>query len=203
MGFLGSIARKVVNKLRGPVRPAYLDLVEQGFVRVGKECDLSGINIILVDREPGTTYIEIGDKCCIRGTLMLYRPQSRIFIGNNVYIGPGTFLECVEEIRIGNDILVSMNCNIIDTNSHSLHSYERIEDTVDWQKGLAFKNWDVVQSKKIVIEDKCWIGLRSIVMKGVTLGEGTVVGAGSVITKTTEPFSIMGGNPAVLIRKGD
>lgn len=203
MGFLRSIARKVVNVFRAPVRPAYLDLVERGYLKVGKDCNLDGANFVLVCQEPGTTYIEIGDKCCIRGTLMLYRQSSRIFIGNNVYIGPGTLLECVEEIRMGNDILVSLNCNIIDTNSHSLHSAERLEDTIDWQKGLAFKNWDVVKSKKVIIEDKCWIGLRSIVMKGVTLGEGTVVGAGSVITKNTEPFSIMAGNPAVLVRKGD
>lgn len=203
MGFLRSIARKTINAVRGPERPAYLDLVEQGYIKVGKDCDLSGANFILVDKTPGTTYIEIGDTCCIRGTLMLYRPGSRIFLGNNIYIGPGTLFECVEEIRLGNDILVSMNCNVIDTNSHSLHSRERMDDTIDWQRGLAHKNWEVVKSKKVIIEDKCWLGLRSIVMKGVTLSEGTVVGAGSVITKSTEPFSIMAGNPAVLVRKGD
>lgn len=198
-----SILKKVIGVFRKPPGFPYRALIEQGYLKVGQRCKLDGITIILVDTTPGTVYIEIGDDCCIQGTIMLYRATSKVIIGNNVYIGPGTFIECVEEVMIGNDVLISMNCNIIDTNSHSLHSYERINDTVDWQKGLAHKNWDVVVSKKIIIEDKCWVGLRSIIVKGVTLGEGTVVAAGAVVTKSTESFSLVAGNPAVLIRKGD
>jgi acetyltransferase-like isoleucine patch superfamily enzyme len=96
-----------------------------------------------------------------------------------------------------------MNCNIIDTDSHSLHSGERKNDTVDWQKGLMYKDWNLVISQKVAIESKSWIGLRSIVLKGVTLSEGTIVAAGSVVTKSTEPFSLIGGNPAKFIKATD
>ena len=51
----------------------------------------------------------------------------------------------------------------------------------------------------VVIEDRVWIGYRAIILPGVTVGEGTVVGAGSVVTKSVEPFSIVAGSPALKI----
>jgi len=201
---MASLVTRIVNKLlsRPPVSPAD-ELIRQGHLRVGQSCDLSAMSVFIPDKVPGNLNIEIGDNCCIRGSLVLYRKTSKIRIGNNVYIGPGTLLECVEEIEIGNDVLISTNCNIIDTNSHSVHSQERIADTVDWQKGLAHKNWDVVDSRKISIGNHCWLGLRSILLKGVSLAEGTIVAAGSVVTKSTEAFTVVAGNPAQFIRKAD
>ncbi|HTB53346.1 MAG TPA: acyltransferase [Ferruginibacter sp.] len=161
------------------------------------------MNIVLVDELAGHTNISIGNNCCIRGTIMIYKATSKVIIGDNVYIGPGTLIECVDEVTIGNDVMISLNCNIIDTNSHSLHSADRKNDTIDWQKGLAYKNWDVVETKKITIGNSCWIGLRSIIMKGVFLSEGTIVASGSVVTKSTEPYTIIGGNPAKFIKQTD
>lgn len=198
---LGRILRKTGLIKMSP--PAYLAFLKENYIKIGQHCELDGSNIIIVEKKAGTTYIEIGDNCCIRGTIMLYKATSKVIIGNNVYIGPGTILECVEEIKIGDDVLVSMNCNIIDTDSHSLHSGERKNDTVDWQKGLMYKDWNLVISQKVAIESKSWIGLRSIVLKGVTLSEGTIVAAGSVVTKSTEPFSLIGGNPAKFIKATD
>lgn len=172
-------------------------------MEVGQSCDLSGMNVFIADKRPGSGNIRIGNTCCIRGTLVVYRHAAKIEIGNNVYIGPGTILECAEEIRIGDNVLISSNCNLIDTNSHSLHSYERVDDTADWKKGLAHKNWDIVVSKKLTIGNNSWLGLRTIIMKGVTLGEGTIVAAGSVVTKSSEPFSLVAGNPARFIRNVD
>jgi acetyltransferase-like isoleucine patch superfamily enzyme len=97
--------------------------------------------------------------------------------------------------------MFSWGCTIIDTNAHSLNSGERLNDVIDWKKGWQYKNWSVVESKAILIKEKCWIGFNSIVMKGVTLEEGTIVAAGSVVTKTSEPYSMIGGNPARFIKK--
>ena len=63
-----------------------------------------------------------------------------------------------------------------------------------WQQGFT-------EVDPIVIEDDVWIGARVIILKGVTIGKGSIIGAGSVVTKDVEPYSIVGGNPAKLIRK--
>jgi acetyltransferase-like isoleucine patch superfamily enzyme len=201
LNVLKKLAKKLLGRTsgEGPVQA----LIKKGVIKVGSGCEISGLQALVFHTEQGVTNIEIGNNSCVRGTLVIYRPESKIIIGNNVYIGHLTTLECAEEIRIGNDVLISMQCNLIDTNSHSLHSYERVRDTIDWQKGLEYKDWSVVHSKKISIGDNCWLGLRSIVTKGVVLGEGTIVGAGSVVTKGTEPFSVVAGNPAVFIKHVD
>jgi galactoside O-acetyltransferase len=55
--------------------------------------------------------------------------------------------------------------------------------------------------KPVKIEDKVWIGFNSIILKGVTVGEGAIVGAGSVVTKDVPPYTIVAGNPARIIRE--
>lgn len=187
------------------VQPKRFDLkqflIEKNVLIVGERCDISGMSIMLCDEIDYNNKIFIGDDCCIRASIILYKSSSKITIGNNVYIGPGTILECVESITMANNILISANCNIIDTNSHSLIAAERIDDTKDWQKGLRYKNWDVVKSSPVIIEDNCWLGLRSIVLKGVVLKEGTIVAAGAVVSKSYDSFSLLAGNPAQVIRK--
>lgn len=55
--------------------------------------------------------------------------------------------------------------------------------------------------KPIVIEDKAWIGFDSTILKGVTIGEGSVVGAKSVVTRNVDPYTVVAGNPAKVVRK--
>ncbi|WP_394358772.1 DapH/DapD/GlmU-related protein [Hydrogenimonas thermophila] len=55
--------------------------------------------------------------------------------------------------------------------------------------------------KKVTIEPYCWIGRNVTIVPGVTIGKASVIGAGSVVTKNIEPYSIVGGNPAKLIKK--
>ena len=64
-----------------------------------------------------------------------------------------------------------------------------------------FDGLDSFSKGPIVIEDDVWIGFGSIILSGVKLSQGTVVGAGSVVTKSTDPYSIVAGNPAKLIKK--
>jgi acetyltransferase-like isoleucine patch superfamily enzyme len=199
--FLRILKRKIFKP--EPIKDHKQSLIENGTMKVGTGCDISNMQILIYHKSKGFTNIEIGNNCCIKGVLIIYRPHAKITIGNNAYIGSMTYVECAEAIEIGNDVLVSMSCNLIDTNSHSLHSYERVNDTIDWQSDLEHKNWNVVESKKITIMDKCWIGLRSIVMKGVVLNEGTIVGSGSVVTKSTDAFTAVAGNPARKVKDVD
>lgn len=178
-------------------------LQQEGFITKGNGCKIDAMQVHIADKSSKVVNIQMGDNCCIMGTIIIYRATAKVILGNNVYIGPGTLLECTESIEIGNDVLVSGNCNIIDTNSHSLHSAERVNDTADWQKGLVYKDWSVVDCAGVCIKSNCWIGLKAIVLKGVTLEQGTIVGAGSVVTRNSEKFSLIAGNPARFIKQVD
>ncbi|WP_369813950.1 DapH/DapD/GlmU-related protein [Flavobacterium sp. KJJ] len=97
---------------------------------------------------------------------------------------------------------------VYDHNSHSLDYKERQNDILqqlsDYREGKFFtenKNWDVVDSKPIKICSNAWIGMNCIILKGVTIGEGAIVGAGSVVTKDVPAWTVVGGNPAVVIKK--
>ena len=86
----------------------------------------------------------------------------------------------------------------VDHDSHSVVLEERQDDVKLWSVGK--KNWDYVKIAPVDIEDDVWIGFNAIILKGVTIGRGAVVAAGSVVTKNVAPFTVVGGNPARLIR---
>jgi acetyltransferase-like isoleucine patch superfamily enzyme len=178
-------------------------LIANGNLIVGANTDLYKCSISVFDPQPGHPNITIGDDCAIEGRIILHSNNARITIGNRVFIGSNALLFCYDSIEIGDDVMFSWDCTVIDTNAHSLRSAERKQDVLDWKKGPQFKDWSRVESQKVVIGPSCWLGFKSIVMKGVRLGDGCVVAAGSVVTKNFEPFSVIGGNPASFIKRTD
>ena len=102
-------------------------------------------------------------------------------VGVNALIGP-----CV---TIGNDVMMGPDCMLFTTN----HGMANLSVPMWRQKSSA--------PAPIVIGDDVWIGARVIILGGVHVGNGSVIGAGSVVTKDVEPYSVVGGNPAKLIRK--
>ena len=86
-----------------------------------------------------------------------------------------------------------------DHDSHSTKSSERVNDLNRFQLGKMV--WDEVETRKIKIEKNAWIGMRSIVLKGVTIGEGAIVAAGSVVTKDVPSYTLVAGNPAIVKKK--
>ncbi|KAA6307584.1 hypothetical protein EZS27_040743, partial [termite gut metagenome] len=118
----------------------------------------------------------------------------------------GTTFYCTNGISIGNDVGIAWGCTIADSNFHSIVSSERLKDMSnfreEFKEGTLGKNadWSVIKSAPIVIKDKAWIGFHSIIMKGVTIGEGAIVAAGSVVTKDVPDYAVVGGNPAKIIK---
>ena len=98
---------------------------------------------------------------------------------------------------------------IYDHNSHSIYWEERKRDNKqcyeDYLKhngdNIYNKDWTSVVSKPILIESKVWIGFDVTILKGVTIGEGAVIGAKSVVTKDVEPWTVVAGNPAKIIKE--
>lgn len=167
-------------------------------------------NLELHAPQNGHTYLSIGEKSMIDSSFVFETESGHISVGNRVHIGGGTQLISRDGITIGNDVIIAWNCTIYDHNSHSVLWDERKDDvTLEWESAksgnspLCNKNWSVVKSAPIHICDKAWLGFGVTVLKGVTIGEGAVVAAGSVVTKDVPPYTVVGGNPAAVIRTLD
>ena len=139
-------------------------------------------------------------KSCGRGVYL--RPMSSDFKGlENLSIGDGTSIPkgstfyCTKApLTIGKKVIFGPKPTII-TGDHRIDIRDRyIIDITDDEK---LPENDL----PVTIEDGCWIGANVTILKGVTIGHDSVVAAGSVVTKSCEPYSIIGGVPAKLIRK--
>jgi acetyltransferase-like isoleucine patch superfamily enzyme len=118
------------------------------------------------------------------------RPDARLVIGVGFGMTGGTI--CAEEsITIGNDVWVGGNCTITDTDFHPLRLADRLARPLDGA------------TAPVVIEDGAFIGMQSLVLKGVTIGAQSVIGAGSIVTQDIPPGVIAAGNPARVIRPLD
>lgn len=113
---------------------------------------------------------------------------SKIIIGNNVGIS-GSSINATTTIIIEDNVLIGSGCLISDTDSHPLL----------WEDRL-YNNNDKTSKAPITIEKNAFIGARSIILKGVTIGEGAVVGAGSVVSKDVPPYTVVCGNPAKIVK---
>lgn len=113
---------------------------------------------------------------------------ANIEIGNYVYINHHANIHAeYEKIQIGNFVMIGPYTYIGVIN----HSYSR------WDIPMYFQ---IDSYKKVVIEDDVWIGAYAFIMPGITIGRGSVIGAGAVVTKDVKPFSIVGGVPAKHIK---
>lgn len=143
--------------------------------------------------------IGIGSESLIAASIFFDKEGAEITIGDRSYIGGKTVLVCAGNIRIGNDVLISWGCTIVDHNSHSVAWGNRKRDVINWKDKR--KTWTDIRIKPVVIKDKAWLGFNSTVLKGVTIGHGAIVGAGSVVTKDVPEWTIVAGNPAKVIRE--
>jgi len=142
--------------------------------------------------------LEIGEGTIVEGSLLSEREGSQIAIGKNTFIG-NSIIASAGRIEIGDDVLISGDCYFLDHNSHAIGWEYRKQDVKDWYHGK--KDWTHVDIKSIKIGDKSWIGLNAIILKSVEIGEGAIVAAGSVVTKSVPPWTVVGGNPARVIRE--
>lgn len=114
--------------------------------------------------------------------------HSFITIGNNVGIS-GSTLNATIGITIEDNVNIGSGCIITDTDSHPLGYEERILD-----------NKAATRKSPIYIKEGAFIGARSIILKGVTIGEHSIVGAGSVVSKSVPDNCIVAGNPAKIVK---
>ena len=114
-------------------------------------------------------------------------PQ-RIKIGYNVFINRNVNIVARDSIEIGDNVMIGPN-TVINSGSHVFNDVEKLIRDQGHRKA------------PIIIENNVFIGGNSFILPGVTIGEGSVVGAGSIVTKSVEPFSVVVGNPARIIKR--
>jgi acetyltransferase-like isoleucine patch superfamily enzyme len=152
--------------------------------------------------------IIIGENSMVGCAFIFESDKGKIEIGENTFINGKTTFISREYIRIGNHVTIAWGCTLYDHNSHSLDYRERQKDIKqqndDYRNGRNFiesKDWSAVMSKPIIVEDNVWIGFDCVILAGVTIGEGAVVGARSVVRENIEPWTVVAGNPAKIIKR--
>ncbi len=109
-----------------------------------------------------------------------------IEIGNNSGIGINA--KVPSDIKIGNDVMMGVNVTIIG----SRHVFDRID--------IPMRLQGYEKMTPVIIEDDVWIGNNVIILPGRKISKGTIIGAGAVVTKDFPPYSVIGGNPARLLK---
>jgi len=144
--------------------------------------------------------IVVGKHSLVDGELLIHDYGGKIEIGESTYIGKGSRIWSGENVRIGNHVFVAHNCTITDTNSHQYSARERAEDYQ--RRIIEHKPFEKgsIKTAPIVIEDHVWINFGVGILKGVRIGEGAIIGSGSLVTKDVAPWTLVAGSPAKFIR---
>ncbi len=134
--------------------------------------------------------IRIGARTVVSGQLQTFGHAGSIEIGEWCFVGPGSRIWSSASVSIGDRVLVSHNVNIHDTNSHPVNAAERHAHYVAIVERGHPRQIDGIKAAPVSIGDDVWIGFNSIVLKGVTIGCGSVVAAGSVVTNDVPEYSL-------------
>ncbi len=127
-------------------------------------------------------------------------------LGSNVTIEPGVYVGAGQDIVLGDDVQINEGCRLrnVRMGNHIMvapevailnlgHNTDRTDIPMISQGTRVYP--------PTVIDDDVWIGMRALIMPGIHIGQGAIVAAGSVVVKNVEPYAVVGGNPARLIKR--
>jgi acetyltransferase-like isoleucine patch superfamily enzyme len=143
--------------------------------------------------------IAIGANSVIRGELLTFAHGGKIEIGTWCYVGEGTRIWSASSIQIGDRVLISHGVNIFDNLTHPLNPEERHKQIQDIFIRGHPRQVDL-DERPVTIDDDAWIGAGAFIMRGARIGARAIVAAGSVITKDVEADTVVGGNPAMVVK---
>jgi acetyltransferase-like isoleucine patch superfamily enzyme len=151
------------------------------FETIGQRCSL-GANVKVL----GKAMIHLGSRVAIRENVII-AGNGVLKIGDGTAINESTIITCTEEVTIGNDCMIAPHVFILDVD----HEF----GTKDLP--MCKQGYNVAP---VFIGNDVWIGTHSIVTKGVTIGDGAIIAANSVVNKDVPSFSIVGGTPAKVLK---
>lgn len=133
-------------------------------------------------RPPESSLVLADDTRLHRGSRLYFEgPRARIEIGAHTSVGIRSEIRCRERVVIGARCAISWDVQILDTDYHEIVG--------------------TPTTKPVTIGDDVWIGTRAVILKGVTIGDGAVVAAGSIVRSDVPAHSVVGGNPARVLRE--
>ncbi len=194
--FSGKIVRRIglfLDRIRFRI------MMKNPKISIGKNIRSDGLPIILIGKN---SELRIGDGLIMidgkknnfigrdRRCLLNVLDNAKLVIGNNVGMTSSAIVASLD-IRIGDNVRLGGNVIIYDTDFHSVKIEERLQ----------FPKDPGVRKAPVHIEDNVFVGAHSIILKGVIIGKNSVIGAGSVVTKSIPPNEIWAGNPAKFIKK--
>lgn len=155
----------------------------------------------VINLQNDRTKIQVGKGTHVRGLLHVFGYGGEIIIGNDCYVGDHTRIWSGQKIVIGNFVQISHGVNIIDTSAHEIDAYERAERYIDLINNGPWEFKGNVLTSPIIINDYVWISFNASILRGVTIGKGAIVAAGSVVTKDVPAWTMVAGNPAKVIKQ--
>jgi len=191
-------------------RPVYELLVLWRYVRqilAGKliyvpifkaRCESCGKGLVIYNGIPwieGNLRIRIGNNVQIDASVFVsgrVRRDPTLTVGDRTALGYKTSISVSKSVTIGSDCMVAAGCTIADNDGHPMDPLRRLSKE-------PVKEDEV---KPVVIEDNVWIGTGCVILKGVTIGRGSIISANSVVTRNIPPYSIAMGIPAKVVMSG-
>jgi acetyltransferase-like isoleucine patch superfamily enzyme len=166
----------------------------------GFYCETAQVFRFLRNRESGA--IKLGNHVSVYAGCSFSVGVNGFCIVGDFTLLNGALVMTEEKIEIGSNCLISWNVGIADSDFHPLEPAQRLIDA----RALApfFKDRPLrpkLKTAPVKICDNVWIGMNAVILKGVTVGDNSVVAAGSVVTKSVEPNVVVAGNPAVVVKR--
>lgn len=144
--------------------------------------------------------LNIGGDCTMEGVHFAIGESGQIEIGDYCYFTNAVLL-CELEIKIGSYVVIGWNATIADTDFHPIAPAERIADAIACSPLGKNQTRPEIVKKKVVIEDDVWIGPNATILKGVRIGAGAFIEAGTLVVNDIPPGVRVIGNPAQIIGK--
>jgi acetyltransferase-like isoleucine patch superfamily enzyme len=192
MAARGRVRRIGFKRARGmTMMGKRVTLRNKRYIRVGRNFIIEDDAEIQGLSRHGITF---GDRVTV-GRFASIRPSGNyggeigegLVVGDNSNIGAYCYIGCSGFIQIGNNVMMSPRVSLYAEN----HNYAEVTRTMKEQG---------VTREYIIIEDDCWIASHAVVVAGVTIGRGSIIGAGTVVTKDVPPYSIVAGVPGRVVR---
>jgi len=157
---------------------------------VGKHLQLWAMPVV-----SGHALLYLGDEVRLSGSFAVasgkFSDHPTLRIGNRAFIGHNVSISCNREVTIEDDVLIAEGCQISDYDGHPGSFEKRIANSLP----------DPGDIRPVRICKGAWVGKGVFIFKGVTVGAGSIVGANSVVTHDVEPYTIVAGSPAKVVRR--
>ena len=187
----------IINKLKNIVKK----ILGIKYYSLGKNSLIRYPNKIL-NTSKDNSKITIGENSFIYCEIQILGHGGHVQIGDNCFIGENSCIWSGKSIKIGNRVLIGHNCNIFDTDAHP---FDKDKRHAQFKKIFSSGHPSDINLNdiEVEIEDDVWIGVNSTVLKGTRIGKGAIIGAGSIVTKNIEPYTVNVGNPSKILRRLD